>query len=157
MTEKPIELIERVRGYVEKATPGPWRWFGNTKYHQIYLATVGMGRRYVLDFVRWGTASAQPRFQVYPDDESPPVDAWSHGLMTKASELVEYEVEYRRDIVGINHPDAHLLKQGRTDLPEAIDRLEAACRLLESADIRLASHDGLKADIKAFLNGKEAE
>ncbi|MBY5917310.1 hypothetical protein HFO77_23230 [Rhizobium leguminosarum] len=44
-------------------TPGPWAWFGNASSNSIYLATTHSGRRYVMDFVRWGMRGAQPRFQ----------------------------------------------------------------------------------------------
>lgn len=30
----------RLRALAEKATPGPWAWFGNLKSNSIYLATV---------------------------------------------------------------------------------------------------------------------
>lgn len=77
-------------------TPGPWGWFGNTEHGGLYLATVNDGRRLVMDFVRQGMQSAQPRFQV-------------NGLMIPAVDLVKYEVAYRKDITGVDHPDARLI------------------------------------------------
>ena len=94
-------------------TPGPWGWFGNSQSNHIYLATKHSGRRYVMDFTRWGFRGAQPRFQ--PDRRG----------MVDAKDLITFEVGdhsvvgidqakqdtsvYRYDIRGINHPDAHLI------------------------------------------------
>jgi len=112
-------------------TPGPWSWFGNTKYKNIYLATNHSGRRYVLSFLRWGMQSAQPYFQ--GDD----------GFTDPATEFVEYQVSYRKDIVAINHPDAHLiaaspdlyksLKEVLRD-PTNIEVLKHAAKALEKAE-----------------------
>lgn len=81
---------------VTRHTPGPWAWFGNTKNHEIHLATERGGRVFVMQFARYGMASAQPRFQV-------------GRRMVNAHELVRYERDYRKDIAYIDHPDAHLI------------------------------------------------
>jgi hypothetical protein len=94
-------------------TPGPWGWFGNTQTNHIYLATKHGGRRYVMDFTRWGMRGAQPRF--HPE----------RCGMVDVKDLVTFEVGqrsvvgvdqakqdtsvYRYDIRGINHPDANLI------------------------------------------------
>lgn len=90
-------------------TPGPWGWFGTN--HGFYLATTHSGRRFVMDFVRMGMRSAQPRFQV-------------NSRMVNGADLVQFEVDrsvtgfaagreaatvYRYDIVDIDHPDARLI------------------------------------------------
>ena len=90
------------------ATPGPWQWYGNTKQHEVYLATVDRGRVFVMDFARWGMRDAQPRFQVRLNDEP------GSGIMRGIGDLGAtehplgpcYEVPYRRQFVGIGHPDA---------------------------------------------------
>jgi hypothetical protein len=46
----------------EKATPGPWRWEVNSKCHQVDLISCRGWCDIVMDFVRWGMQSAQPRF-----------------------------------------------------------------------------------------------
>lgn len=90
-------------------TKGPWAWFGNASTQSIYLATKHSGRRYVMDFTRWGMRGAQPRFQP------------KRG-MRDAKELIMFEVGdrsvvgveaakkdtsvYRLDIRGVNAPDA---------------------------------------------------
>lgn len=117
-------------------TPGKWAWYGNTSCKNIYLATTTGGRRFVMDFARWGMASAQPRFQVRTrsgDHES--------GVMVPASEFVTFEVGdrgvigakaaksndsvYRYDINGILHPDAWLIA--------AAPELLAMCKELANA------------------------
>jgi hypothetical protein len=95
-----IDLDELERK-AKAATPGPWQWYGNSKMHSVYLATVGGGRVFVMDFERWGMTGAQPRFQV-------------DQRMVRLGELAKsehplgpkFEVPYRRDFAGIGHPDA---------------------------------------------------
>lgn len=92
----------------EKRTAGTWEWFGNTKMNEVYLATKERGRVFVMDFARWGMRSAQPRFHVRIDDKP------GTGIMRTLGELAadesplgpRFEVSYRRQFVGIKHPDA---------------------------------------------------
>lgn len=106
-----------------KHTPGPWKWFGNASSNHVYLATTHSGRRYVMDFVRWGMRGAKPRFQ--PD----------RGGMIDAKDLLQFEVGdrdivgidaakkdssvYRYDVRGINCADARLIATS----PEMFDVL----------------------------------
>ena len=96
-----------------KATPGPWQWYGNTKFNQIYLATINRGRIIIMDFVRWGMQYAMPRFQL-------------NGIMEPAKDLVCYERDYRKNFVGLNHPDAIFIAAARDGWPHAIERALAA-------------------------------
>lgn len=107
-----------------KHTPGPWKWFGNAVSNSVYLATTHSGRRYVMDFVRWGMRGAQPRFQP------------GRGVMVDAKDLMQFEVGeqsivgidsarkdgsvYRYDIRGINCADAKLIETA----PELLDALK---------------------------------
>ena len=84
--------MNEYKGY----TPGPWQWYGNTEVRRILLVSPPNGIQTVMDFARYGMHAATPRFQ-------------KDGLMYRAEEMVDYEVEYRRDITGINHPDARLI------------------------------------------------
>lgn len=117
-----------------KFTKGPWGWFGDPKHGGFYLATRHSGRRYVMGFDRMGLHLAQPLFQV-------------EGEMVEARELCRFEVAhdvvgmtaakkpgsgvYRYDIIGFNHPDAHLiaaapmLYQALKDFVEAWDKEES--------------------------------
>ena len=97
-----------------KHTPGPWAWFGNAGSHHVYLATVHSGRRYIMDFTRWGLRGAQPRFQPK-----------TKGGMIDAKDLLQFEVGdqsvigvdaakkdgsvYRLDVRGIDSADARLI------------------------------------------------
>jgi hypothetical protein len=107
-----------------KHTPGPWAWFGNASSNHVYLATVHGGRRYVMDFTRWGMRGAQPRFQ--PRER---------GGMIDAKDLLQFEVGdrsivgieaakkdgsvYRLDVRGIDCADARLIAAA----PELLDAL----------------------------------
>lgn len=108
--------IEKLRALAEKATPGPWQWFGNTKMNEVYLATVNRGRRFVMDFVRWGMGGAQPRFQVSIDGRDE-----AGGVMRSLAQLAEgdenaagrlpplgpkFEASHRKQFTGIGHADA---------------------------------------------------
>lgn len=93
--------LDELERKARAARPGPWAWFGNSKTYDVYLATVRDGRVFVMDFVRWGMTNAQPRFQI--DRRMVAL-----GELAKSeSELgPKFEVPYRRDFVGIRHPDA---------------------------------------------------
>jgi hypothetical protein len=137
-------------------TPGPWHWFGNTQSKQFYLATPDRGRQFVMTFYRYGIQGAQPAFQF-------------NGIMHKASELCRYEVGdpgvigaeqaranstvYRKDVSGIDNPDARLMadawmipgllaerEDARADLAASRARITQLEAVVEAA-LRLASTD----------------
>ena len=122
-------------------TPGPWAWFGNAGSNSLYLATTHSGRRYVMDFTRWGFRGAQPRFQP------------GRGIMVDAKNLLQFEVGdqsivgveqakkdtsvYRLDVRGIDCPDARLIAAA----PDLLEALYKAREWLEgwgSAEHQLA-------------------
>lgn len=76
-----------------KFTPGPWQW---AKYDdgRVYLATPDRGRLIVMDFVRKGLNSAQPRFAKWEGGQRERLG----GIMYSASEMNLAE-----------HPDAALI------------------------------------------------
>jgi hypothetical protein len=103
---------------------GPWRWSGHVKRQRgettgVYLA----GRRddfpgphMVVGFTRCGMQGAQPTFNV-------------GGVMVPATDLAVFEVDYRPDIVALNHPAAGWIAACDPDtivgLLDRIDELEA--------------------------------
>ena len=129
----------------DKHTPGPWAWFGNAGSNQVYLATTHSGRRFIMDFVRWGMRGAQPRFQ--PE----------RGGMIDAKDLLQFEVGdrdivgidaarkdtsvYRYDVRGINSADARLIAAApemlealRTmEMAESLSEIEEALRVGQAA------------------------
>lgn len=108
-----MTALEEIKKALEGVTPGPWKWFGNASSNHVYLATTHSGRRYVMDFVRWGMRGAQPRFQP------------AKGGMIDAKDLLQFEVGdrdivgmeaakkdgsvYRYDVRGIDCPDARYI------------------------------------------------
>lgn len=131
------DQLKSLRALCEAATPGPWQWYGNTKTYEVYLATKHSGRRFVMDFARWGMGSAQPRFQVTIDG-----DASGAGVMRSLVDLAGgdarakekgldlpalgplFEVDYRRQFVGIGHPDAAFIAAARQAVPVLIEEVE---------------------------------
>lgn len=132
--------LAEIRQREQDATPGPWRWTGNTDVKQMELSTVGFGRLVVMNFARWGMNGAQPKFgagRAWKPNPTSSYDFTSLGLMTKASELPVFEVApaatersdprvYRADMVGVRHPDAEFIARSRRDVPALlaeVDRL----------------------------------
>lgn len=138
-------IIAEVRRLDAEATPGEWQWYGNTYAHSCYLATVHSGRIYVLDFVRWGMQDAQPRFRW-------PVGA-DAGIMYSLAKMPSecgprFEVEYRRDFAGINHPDAELITYYRTAAPLLVGEVE---RLRAEVERLTRDRDRLAGYVRAAL------
>lgn len=141
MTGERVDL-EAVDALLAKSTPGPWRWFGNMQYRQLYLATNHSGRRYVMGFKRWGMGNAQPEFQ-------------SESLMRDVAELVERgEIatkEYGpREVLSVSHPDMLLIERA----PELLASMRDELRALRAQVAALA---GEKAADKARLDWIEAQ
>lgn len=81
---------------------GPWKWYVNEKYKQIALD--GISGHCIMDFDRWGTQGAKPRFNdMFVHDES-------YSLMKGSN-------EYASPIPGREH---HASWQKRIDHPIAV-------------------------------------
>jgi len=148
MTAPVDEMIAEVCRLDAEATPGPWQWYGNTKMHSCYLSTVNAGRVFVMQFDRWGFGCAQPTFQ-WPVGKA---DGSGTGLMYPLAKLPEeagpdYEVDYRRDFVGIKHPDARLIAAYRTAAPLLAAEVE---RLTAELDAERGRREAAEAILDAY-------
>ena len=83
---------------MKKHTPGTWKWFRRSD-GQVYLAAPHSGHLTVMDFVRKGFNSAQPRFATWKNSQREQMG----GIMVPADSLVV-------DI----HPDAMLIQAAPT-------------------------------------------
>jgi hypothetical protein len=92
--------LEPIKARLQAATPGPWRWSMNTRSRDVRLDAEHSGRLIVMDFVRWGMQSAQPRFRTQP-----------HDLMTEYSDCMP-------------HPDAALIAHAPTDIADLVAEVE---------------------------------
>lgn len=105
--ERPTAGLTELRALAEKATPGPWAWFGNTRVRHVFLGTTHSGRLFVMGFKRWGMNSAQPMFRNAPGDEGWLEDACPRYEVLGGRTVAEAGKEpYRHDIVGFDSADA---------------------------------------------------
>lgn len=130
--------LEVIRERMQRATPGPWGWFGNTAVNHVYLATQRWGRHMVMTFERWGMQGAQPAFYDRPDQEQVRTSIVADSTFQKAADVPIYEVApaarsandptvYRQDIVGLRNADATFIAHSRADiewLVGEVDRLQ---------------------------------
>lgn len=117
-------------------TPGPWRWFGNTK-HDFYLATTHSGRLYVMGFERKGMRGAQPKFRG-PNGAMVPASALPIFEVCREAESADDPRVYRKDIVGFRSPDAHLMAASPC-LYEAVVNLLSLVKAHTGPDDAIAS------------------
>lgn len=116
---KPDATIDEIRQALAAAQPGPWHWSGYKDSHNgPYLACwkPGLGRCIVMGFKRLGMRAAQPTFY---DRE--------HTQMFKGVDVAVREVDYRDDIIDMDHPDARLI----VNAPHYIEVLLARIEQLE--------------------------
>ena len=101
-------IVADVQARHDAMMRGPHRWYGNTTTRDVYLATEWGGRHFILRFGRWGMQSAKPIFQNHERGVMEPFDK-GEGVD------LGFEVPYRRDFAGINHPDAIGLERAWED------------------------------------------
>ena len=110
MTDADIEAMVADRS---AGTPdlGGWAWLGGRD--SLYLATRRGGRRFVMDFVRKGMRSAQPRFQIRGCMHNAIDDLTTYvvgdGTARGQNQAVADSSVYRLDVAGVDHPDARRL------------------------------------------------
>lgn len=102
---------------MKRHTPGPWDWFVR-RTGEVYLATPRMGHLIVMDFVRFGMQSAQPRFAVWKGDERENMG----GIMVPAVQLPGAGMSIS------DHPDARLMKAA----PALLEACELVLRLIDT-------------------------
>jgi hypothetical protein len=115
----PLEdRVEYLRSLLPDVTPGPWRWWGqNDSYSGPTLVTVGRGISTVMGFKRLGMRSAQPTwFRRTAEDRD--LHGWLSGVMVTASDVAVQEVDYRKDIVDMDNPDARWIAAASPDVVE---------------------------------------
>jgi hypothetical protein len=136
------EVIDAIRARANRATPGPWGWFGNTKSNHIYLATRHWGRHMVMGFRRWGMQSAQPEFWNRDDPQGIKQHLGPDSRHVTAGEAAIYEVApearsandrrvYRHDVVGIRNADAAFIAHSREDIDYLLGEVDRLRGLLE--------------------------
>lgn len=95
-----------------KGTPGPWRWELNRKYKNVQLCGgVPKFDLIVMDFVRYGTNGAKPRFRTSDDGFNimEPAEKFSVSVAGR-----EHHYDW---FASIDHADAHLISAA----PELLD------------------------------------
>ena len=147
----PLDL-DAVEALCSKITQGKWRWFGDLKFHTLYLATERNGRQYVMGFRRWGMGNAQPLFQ-------------SGGLLRTIHELADLGAITvkgygNREVLSVQHPDMHLIEQASTLVPQLVARvreLEAANTVLDNALSTLRDHLPIAVGDAAFADASQEQ
>lgn len=121
------DLVAEVEALLAKATPGRWLWILNLKAKQVHLEAQDGPRQYVIDFVRWGTNGAQPRFQV-------------DGLMQDAQDcaaIVEGREHHAAWYQTLDHPDANLIAAAPDLLRRLVDEVK---RLRLQVEVQTEAH-----------------
>lgn len=116
-------------GVSKQHTPGPWDWYQSNQ-GVPYIGTPHSGHLLVMDFVRKGMNSAQPRFATWKGDNRERMG----GIMVPAGKLVLAD-----------HPDAILIAAA----PELLKACRAALDFAKWADS--SGFDGGCPDIVAQL------
>lgn len=111
---RPTDL-EAVKADLAAITPWPWRWAGHVS-GPIYLRPPSARYAVPMAFQRLGMQGAQPVF---------PVD----GLLVPAARLAVLEVDYRDDLIDLDHPNARFIAHA----PERIAALLAEVERLRAA------------------------
>lgn len=121
-----------------KHTP-EWQWVLNEASRTVILQSVASGRDTVMDFVRYGTRFAQPRFNV-------------NGIMIPASELgvvVDGREHHKEWFKFINHPTAALIASAPT-LQKRVQELEAEIEVTAINFARFVEKHGGKHPDKGY-------
>lgn len=147
LTPEEESRLEAIEARAQKATAGPWGWFGyGGKTRELYLATLSRGRLLIMDFVRWGTQRAQPRFRG-PDN-----------IMVEASATLKYTHEDSTQIVGIDNPDAEFIEHSHEDMTFVLGLIQRLRRLIngQTKELFKACDFAYKGGVKYGRQGDQA-
>ena len=142
--------LDALEALLKRATAAPWKWIVNRQHKAACL--MNERHQYVVDFARWGTGGARPRFRC-----------------TTGADLMVNADEFAQDIPGrkhhsawhqaIRHPDADLIVALRNAAPALIaaarerdelrDRAEKAERERDDAVARAERAEAELARLKA--------
>lgn len=148
--------LEVIRDRMNRATPGPWGWFGNTSVHHVYLATQRWGRHIVMQFQRWGMQGAQPTFFERPAPGDVRKSIAAAATHRTAADVAIYEVApratskhdpdvYREDIVGLRNADAQFIAHSREDVEWLVGEVDRLQSLLDAGTtVNLADAKALR-------------
>lgn len=103
--------LAEIKAREQAATSAPWHWDVATANKSVDLEN---RRDKIMDFVRYGTNQAAPRFNV-------------DGIMERADTLTKSipGMEHHRGFDDyINHPDAIFIEHARTDIPALVAEVE---------------------------------
>ena len=110
------ERVAEIRAMLAAASPGPWRWGGDTYVRGTELVRTGTyGTETVMGARRLGMQAAQVAFT-----------ADMRIVRSVTDGLVVLEAPYRNDIADINHPDARLIAAAPAVIAELLAALDEA-------------------------------
>jgi len=113
------ERLDALKG----CTEGPWFWHVCVGTKQVQLIQARSGWRYIMNFIRWGTQGAQPRFNV-------------RMLMEKVTNLVT--TDHNNTAREIDHPDARLIAMAPELLAENAElRARVVALEADNAELRM--------------------
>lgn len=148
--------VSAIQTHLDKTTPGPWRWSGNTDYGDVGIVAKGrFGATSVLRMLNVDRTEGDSRIANLDEcfDSAEEIEEAKHDFLfddsglhrtdpfiafavedrlVPAKDIVIYEVcreatsatdrrVYRRDIVGIRHPDAEFMVASPTYVRELLD------------------------------------
>jgi hypothetical protein len=151
-------LVARIRGRERAATPGPWRWRGNTDTGDPYLTSGGMvvtdGRRHhagdVLGHIPHEITRAEAERAIgtgdvlVPQVAAEPAGTYATRCEAAASQAYEAALtEYMTGQYGqprteqrlaFRHPDAEFVARSREDLAALLDVAERVLAIADRAE-----------------------
>ena len=147
-TAEQYTVVKEARELLSKVTPWPWFWNVSLKSRCAHLESQARGSllETVMDFTRWGTGGAAPRFR---DNED---------LMQRVDMLlrpVEGREHHASWYSTISHPDAEIIARAPeliSSLCDEVDRLSAQVSLQsESITTFQSQQRDMKEAIEAAL------